>query len=70
MTSLIEKAIALAVLDGGGIYGHFLHYALIIAMTGGTVLVFIYLWIKRRLDMDEEPKIQMMESDEEERNSR
>jgi len=52
--------------DGAGIVGSLFHYGLIIALVGSAFLIFVYLWKKGRLDMDEEPKIQMMEPDEEE----
>jgi hypothetical protein len=56
--------ISLAVLDGGGIYGHLLHYSLMFAMIGSAVLIFFYLRRKGRLDMDEDPKYRMLEGDE------
>ncbi len=46
--------------DSGGIYGAYLHYGLIILMVGSAIIIFLYLWYKGRLDMDEEPKLQMM----------
>ena len=52
------------VLDGGGIYGEVLHYSLLISFFASALLVFIYLWSKGRLDMDEEPKMQMLEEDD------
>jgi hypothetical protein len=52
--------------DWSGIYGGILHYAMIIAFTGSAVLAFLYFWSKGRLDMDEEPKLQMMRNDEQE----
>jgi hypothetical protein len=54
-----------AVIDGSGIYGTLFHYSLVIAFVGSAFLAFIYLWKKGRLDMDEEPKFQMLKSDEE-----
>ncbi len=51
--------------DSGGFYGAYLHYALIIMLVGNAFIVFMYLWYKGRLDMDEEPKLQMMVPDEE-----
>ena len=53
-------------IDGAGIYGGLLHYSLVIALVGSAFLIFLYLLKKGRLDMDEEPKMQMMKSDEEE----
>lgn len=48
-------------IDVLGIYGNFFHYALVIFLVGAAFLVFFYLWKKDRLNMDEEPKFQMME---------
>jgi hypothetical protein len=56
-----------AVLDASGEVGTFVHYAFIIAFAGTAVLSFLYFWSKRRLDMDEEPKMRMMKDDEEDR---
>ena len=53
-------------IDGAGVYGGLLHYSLVIALVGSALLIFLYLLKKGRLDMDEEPKIQMMLPDEEE----
>ena len=50
--------------DSLGIQGSVFHYAMILAMVGGAFLIFLSLWRKGRLDMDEEPKIQMMNDDE------
>lgn len=47
-----------------GACGNFVHYALILALVGSAFLIFLYLWRKGKLDMDEEPKIQMMKDDE------
>lgn len=52
-------------LDSSGVLGQILHYALIFAIMGGTVLFFIYLWRQDRLDMNEKPKYQMLEKTEE-----
>jgi hypothetical protein len=51
-------------MDGSGVYGGILHYALIMAFMGSALLAFIYFWSKGRLDMDEEPKIAMMKNEE------
>jgi hypothetical protein len=50
--------------DGIGIYGAVLHYAFLFALIGSTLLVFIYLWRKGKLDMDEGAKEQMMKGDD------
>lgn len=55
------------IIDGNGVYGSLLHYTSVIAFTGSALFVFIYLWWKGKLDMDEEPKMQMMQKEEEEK---
>lgn len=50
-----------ALIDSMGVYGSMFHYAFVIAFVGSAFLIFFYLWRKKRLDMDEEPKFQMME---------
>jgi hypothetical protein len=52
--------------DSSGIYGGIMHYALVFALVGSALLAFIYFWSKGRLDMDEEPKMQMMRNDNKE----
>jgi hypothetical protein len=52
-------------LDWSGMYGGILHYSMIIAFSGSALLAFLYFWYKGRLDMDEEPKLEMMRDDEE-----
>ena len=51
--------------DGIGVYGSMFHYSLLIALVGSAMLIFLYLWSKGRLDMDEGPKYEMMEEEEE-----
>lgn len=53
-------------LDWSGMYGGILHYSLVIAFSGSAFLAFLYFWYKGRLDMDEEPKLQMMRDDDQE----
>lgn len=53
--------------DSSGVYGGIMHYALVIALVGSAMLAFIYFWSKGRLDMDEEPKMQMMNDGEQEK---
>lgn len=50
--------------DEMGVYGSLLHYSLVILFVGSAFLIFLYLWKKGRLDMDEEPKYDMMDDDE------
>jgi hypothetical protein len=54
---------SLAVIDGGGAYGIVLQNSLTFVLMAGAALVFIYLWRKGRLDMDEEPKMQMFDAE-------
>ncbi|MFI5343407.1 MAG: hypothetical protein ACHQUC_04205 [Chlamydiales bacterium] len=49
------------ILDGFGVYGSTLHSALVVAFVGSAFILFLYLWKKGRLDMDEEAKHQMMQ---------
>lgn len=49
--------------DSFGIQGSLFHFAFVGALVGSAFLLFIYFWMKGRLDMDEEPKIRMMEDD-------
>jgi len=53
--------------DGGGLYGSLWHYSMLFTLMGSTLLVFIYLWHKGRLDIDEEAKHQMMKEENDER---
>lgn len=53
-----------AIIDVMGIYGSIFHYALVIAFVGSAALIFFTLWKKKRLDMDEEPKFQMLFEDQ------
>lgn len=53
-------------IDGAGSYGIVLTYAITVAAVGSALLMFIHLWYQGRLDMDEEPKLQMMNLDQEE----
>lgn len=50
-------------IDGAGVYGSFLHYGLVIAFVGSALMAFLYCWQKGKLNMDEEPKFQMMQLD-------
>lgn len=50
--------------DGIGVYGYIFHYSLLVAIVGSTFLIFLYLWSKGRLDMDETAKDQMMKGDD------
>lgn len=52
------------VLDGCGIHGYIMHYSLLFAMVGSALLAFFYFWRKGRLDMDESPKMQMMQEED------
>ena len=52
-------------LDGFGIHGMALHYATIFLFVGTAALAFAYFWQKGRLDMDETPKFQMLNEEDE-----
>ncbi|MCH9626891.1 MAG: hypothetical protein S4CHLAM2_05220 [Chlamydiales bacterium] len=51
-------------IDGVGVYGFVLHYSLLFAFFGSAFTVFLYLWRKKRLDMDEEAKYSMFDEEE------
>jgi hypothetical protein len=53
----------LLIVDGAGLYGQLIHYSLVICFVGSAFLIFFYLWKKGKLDMDEEPKWQMMKEE-------
>jgi len=44
--------------------GFVLHYSLLFALFGSALLVFIYLWKTKRLDMDEEAKFTVFKDEE------
>lgn len=50
--------------DATGIWGGLTHYSLVICFVGGAFIIFLYLWKRGKLNMDEGPKFEMMESDE------
>ncbi|MCB1113269.1 MAG: hypothetical protein KDK62_00755 [Chlamydiia bacterium] len=51
-------------LDSFGIYGMAADYAMILFFFGLASIAFFYFWWKGRLDMDEESKYQMLNSEE------
>jgi hypothetical protein len=53
--------------DPVGACGTWVHYAFVLAFVGSAFLAFLYFWRKRRLDMDEEPKLRMMDEDKEQK---
>lgn len=55
-------------LDASGACGSILHYAFILTFVGTAFIIFLYLWKKDKLDMDEEPKHKMMEKEGSEMN--
>lgn len=54
------------VIDSTGVCGSIVHYSLVIMLVGCSMILFLYLWRKGKLDMDEGPKYQMMNDDNEE----
>lgn len=54
------------IMDGSGIQGSIMHYVIFFTLLGSSLLIFIYLWVNDKLDMDESPKIEMMRESEEE----
>lgn len=51
---------SLGFVDGYGVYGNYLHYGIVIFLVGSAFIIFLYLWKNKRLDMEEDPKYQMM----------
>lgn len=62
--SLLSMAALFLIVDPSGIYGAVFHYAFVIAFVGSAFMLFLYLWKIKRLDMDEEPKFQMLRDEE------
>ncbi len=58
------------VLDASGEYGSIVHYAIVIALVGGAFIAFLYLWKKGKLDMDEQPKFDMMQESPEDKSDK
>lgn len=56
--------------DGFGVYGFLVHGMMVIFFVGAAFIAFLYCWKKGRLDMDEEPSIQMMQDDEKTENKK
>jgi cbb3-type cytochrome oxidase subunit 3 len=54
-----------SLLDSSGIYGGIFDYTLVFAFFFSAVLAFLFFWSRGRLDMDEEPKLQMMKDEQE-----
>ncbi len=52
-------------IDETGVYAILLNYTIVFFFVGGALILFVYLWWKGRLDLDEKPKYDMMKSDEE-----
>ena len=45
--------------DSSGFQGGILHYMQVLFLVGSAFLLFLYLWSRGKLDMDEEPKNHM-----------
>lgn len=46
--------------DGYGVYGTYMGYAFRLFFGGTALMMFFYLWKKGKLDMDETPKLSML----------
>jgi hypothetical protein len=51
-------------LDSFGVGGIAVDAGVMILLSGGAGILFFYFWKKGRLDLDEEPKHQMMKDEE------
>lgn len=49
--------------DGTGIHGFVMHYALLFALFGGALISFVILMCKKRLDLSEDPKYHVFEDE-------
>jgi len=50
--------------DAYGVYGDILRFCFLFALLAGALAIFFQLWKNGRLDMDEEAKKTMMETDD------
>lgn len=66
MWSHVRTYLADRVYDGFGVQGAVMHYTLTIALVSSAFLLFLYFWYQGQLDMDEEPKNQMIQQSDEE----
>ncbi len=57
--------LAARIFDSIGIYGNVMHHAIVIFFVGSALMLFLYLWSKDRLDMDDEPAQRMMQMSDE-----
>ena len=61
---MMENVLLGTALDATGFSGAIFTSSLFLALFGSTLLVFIHLWRKGRLDMDEEAKYQLFDENE------
>ncbi len=54
-------------IDSFGLTGLIMDYAMIIAFSGSTAILFLYFWKKGTLNFEEDAKYEMMEEDSHER---
>lgn len=50
-------------LDAAGVYGEILNYTIMAFFALSAFIIFLFLWYKGRLDMDESPKLHMLEDE-------
>lgn len=58
------NSVAASVLDGVGFLGNLFEHAMIAALGGSALIVFVYLWCKGRLDMDQDAAKDMLGRDD------
>lgn len=51
-------------LDGGGMSGEIFLFTFAAATFGSALLAFFYFWRKGQLNLDESPKFEMMQQEE------
>lgn len=52
------------IFDEHGIMGSLIHYSMVIFFVSSAFIIFLYLWKKGRLDMDESPKYKMLQDEQ------
>jgi hypothetical protein len=50
--------------DGWGLSGLIMDYAMIVTFSGSTVILFCYFWKKGALNFEEDAKFEMLNEDE------
>ncbi len=60
----MQASLAAVNLDGGGVHGYVAFYTMVLFLFGSAVILFSYFYYNKQLDMDEEPKLEMLREEE------